>query len=105
MFESLHGLPRNQTNDEQWTYWVIQQAVGAPPIPHPIHLHGHDMYVLGTGAGQFNVDTHLSSLQFTNPPRRDVQHLPAGGWLVIAYPTDNPGAQPPISFPISLELT
>ncbi|KAJ4347053.1 laccase, multicopper oxidase, benzenediol:oxygen oxidorectuctase [Didymosphaeria variabile] len=75
-----------------WTYWVIQQAVSAPNLPHPIHLHGHDMYVLGTGSGQFDVDTHLDSLVFTNPPRRDVHHLPAGGWLVIAYPTDNPGA-------------
>jgi FtsP/CotA-like multicopper oxidase with cupredoxin domain len=74
-----------------WTYWVIQQAVGAPPIPHPIHLHGHDMYILGTGPGQFDVNTHLSSLTFTNPPRRDVHHLPGNGWLVIAYPTDNPG--------------
>lgn len=75
-----------------WTYWVIQQAVGAPGLPHPIHLHGHDMYVLGTGAGQFDVDAHLDDLEFTNPPRRDVHHLPANGWLVIAYPTDNPGA-------------
>lgn len=50
------------------------------------------MYILGTGAGQFSVGTHLSQLKFTNPPRRDVAFLPGGGWLVIAYPTDNPGA-------------
>lgn len=75
-----------------WTYWVIQQAVGAPPLPHPIHLHGHDMFVLGTGSGQFDVNTHLDSLKFTNPVRRDVAHLPGNGWLVIAYPSDNPGA-------------
>ena len=31
-------------------------------------------------------------LNFTNPPRRDVAQLPGGGWLVIAYQTDNPGA-------------
>jgi hypothetical protein len=77
-----------------WTYWVIQQAPGAPPIAHPIHLHGHDMYVLGTGAGQFASDdvANIATLKFTNPPRRDVAFLPGGGWLVIAYPTDNPGA-------------
>lgn len=77
----------------KWTYWIIQQGAGQPfTLPHPIHLHGHDMYILGTGAGQFNVDQHLDSLEFTNPTRRDVFHLPTAGWLVIAYPTDNPGA-------------
>ncbi|KAF1963258.1 laccase precursor [Byssothecium circinans] len=78
-----------------WTYWVIQQILdvpAAPPIPHPIHLHGHDMFILGSGTGKFDVDQHFNQLTFTNPPRRDVHHLPASGWLVIAYPTDNPGA-------------
>ncbi|KAF2743840.1 multicopper oxidase [Sporormia fimetaria CBS 119925] len=75
-----------------WTYWVIQQAANAPGIAHPIHLHGHDSYILGTGTGTFSVAAHMSQLKFTNPPRRDVAYLPGGGWLVIAYPTDNPGA-------------
>lgn len=79
-----------------WTYWVIQQIIDgnnpAPPIPHPIHLHGHDMFVLGTGSGKFDVTQHFSQLTFTNPPRRDVHHIPPRGWMVIAYPTDNPGA-------------
>ncbi|KAF2005811.1 multicopper oxidase [Amniculicola lignicola CBS 123094] len=74
-----------------WTYWVIQQAAGAPPIAHPIHLHGHDAFVLGSGAGTFSA-TNIPSLKFTNPTRRDVAMIPGGGWLVIAYPTDNPGA-------------
>ncbi|KAF2727245.1 laccase precursor [Polyplosphaeria fusca] len=74
-----------------WTYWVIQQAAGAPPIAHPIHLHGHDSYVLGTGSGTFSA-ANIPQLTFTNPPRRDVIFLPGGGWLVIAFPTDNPGA-------------
>ncbi|KAF1940719.1 laccase precursor [Clathrospora elynae] len=80
------------TSASTWTYWVIQQAANAPPIAHPIHLHGHDSYILGTGDGQFNAATNFASLRFTNPPRRDVTMLKGGGWLVIAYPTDNPGA-------------
>jgi len=79
------------TSSSTWTYWVIQQAAGAPPIAHPIHLHGHDSYVLGSGTGTFSVAANLAQLRFTNPPRRDVVQLPGGGWLVIAYPTDNPG--------------
>lgn len=54
-----------------------------------MHVHGHDFYVLGTGAGVFG-DT--STLKFNNPPRRDVAMLPADGWLVLAFETNNPGA-------------
>jgi FtsP/CotA-like multicopper oxidase with cupredoxin domain len=65
--------------------------------------HGHDFYLLGTGLGTWD-NSFASTLQYTNPPRRDVAMLPApaapagggppssGGWLVIAFLTDNPGA-------------
>ncbi|EUC33606.1 multicopper oxidase [Bipolaris zeicola 26-R-13] len=90
--QSYNVVQVPSTSASTWTYWVIQQAVGAPPIAHPIHLHGHDSYVLGAGDGQFSSATHFSQLRFTNPPRRDVVQLKGGGWLVLAYPTDNPGA-------------
>jgi FtsP/CotA-like multicopper oxidase with cupredoxin domain len=79
------------TSASTWTYWIVQQATGAPPIAHPIHLHGHDAYILGQGTGQFSVANNFNQLIFNNPPRRDVAELPGGGWLVLAYPTDNPG--------------
>jgi len=48
--------------------------------------------VLGTGdTGKFNAATDTASLNFVNPTRRDVAMLP-GGWLAIAFQTDNPGA-------------
>lgn len=73
-----------------WSYWVIQAIpTRAPPVPHPIHLHGHDFYVLGAGSGIFN---NSQTLKYKNPPRRDVAMLPASGYLVIAFITDNPGA-------------
>lgn len=79
----------NEAN--QWFYWIIQTGLNQPiNLPHPIHLHGHDFYVLGAGAGQWNGD--LSGLKFVNPIRRDTATLPAGGWLVVAFPSDNPGA-------------
>ena len=60
-------------------------------VPHPIHLHGHDFYVLGTGVGDFStVDS--TKLDYYNPPRRDTAMLPANGWLVVAFKTHNPGA-------------
>ena len=76
-----------------WSYWIIQETQGGPvQIAHPMHLHGHDFYVLGRGTGMFNKDTDTPNLTFQNPTRRDTEMLPAGGWLVLAFPTDNPGA-------------
>lgn len=89
---SYNVIELSSTSATTWTFWVIQQAAGAPPIAHPIHLHGHDAFVLGQGTGTFSVAANFNQLRFTNPPRRDVMQLPGGGWLVIAFPTDNPGA-------------
>ncbi|GME46776.1 Laccase-1 precursor [Neofusicoccum parvum] len=76
---------------DQWYYFVLQTAQGSPVnLPHPIHLHGHDFYVLGAGPGLW--DGNIDSLQFDNPPRRDTAMLPAGGYLILAFPADNPGA-------------
>ncbi|KAK3385304.1 laccase 3 [Podospora didyma] len=58
---------------------------------HPIHMHGHDFWIVGQDAVPFDAATFKPNLK--NPPRRDVALLPAnGGYLVIAFKTDNPGA-------------
>ncbi|KAJ9654059.1 laccase, multicopper oxidase, benzenediol:oxygen oxidorectuctase [Neophaeococcomyces mojaviensis] len=73
-----------------WSFWVIQAVPNlAPAQPHPIHLHGHDFYVLGAGTGTYD---NSQTLNYGNPPRRDVAMLPANGYLVLAFITDNPGA-------------
>ncbi|EKD18347.1 uncharacterized protein L3040_006778 [Drepanopeziza brunnea f. sp. 'multigermtubi'] len=85
-----------------YTFWVVQNSGFAP---HPIHLHGHDMYVLGVSTpadlpapvngtqspAYFNA-SNIDALNFESPTRRDVVMLPAYGWLVVAFETDNPGA-------------
>lgn len=71
---------------DEWVYFVIETTQA---IPHPIHLHGHDFFILAQGAGTYSSSTTLT---LTNPPRRDVAMLPASGYLVIAFQTDNPGA-------------
>lgn len=78
------------SNVVQWQYWVIQQDNAAPPVPHPIHLHGHDFYVLGQKENAvWNGD--ISTLTMNNPIRRDTATLPALGYLVLAFESDNPG--------------
>jgi len=70
---------------DQWVYIIIESPI---PLPHPIHLHGHDFHILGSGPGVYANQT----LNMKNPPRRDVASLPSGGYLVLAFLTDNPGA-------------
>lgn len=69
-----------------WTYLVIETTLG---VPHPIHLHGHDFSVLAQGSGTYSSSVFLN---LENPPRRDTAMLPASGYLVLAFETDNPGA-------------
>jgi FtsP/CotA-like multicopper oxidase with cupredoxin domain len=59
--------------------------------PHPMHLHGHDMYVLHAGPGQWD---GVSITNPENPQRRDTQNLAPFGHIVIQYDADNPGTWP-----------
>ncbi|USP73626.1 hypothetical protein yc1106_00900 [Curvularia clavata] len=70
----------------EWVYIVIETTLA---VPHPIHLHGHDFFVLAQGSGSYSSDI---TLKLDNPPRRDTAMLPASGYLVLAFETDNPGA-------------
>jgi hypothetical protein len=58
-------------------------------ITHPIHLHGHDFWILAQKSGPWDGTTN--GFMMTNPPRRDTAVLPALGHLAIAFRLDNPG--------------
>ncbi|EXJ76295.1 uncharacterized protein A1O5_00803 [Cladophialophora psammophila CBS 110553] len=80
---------------DQWVYFVIQNQFYAA---HPMHLHGHDMAILGQGHDEWNPSL-ISTLNFENPPRRDTALVVGnvakdpnvGGYLVLGFKTDNPG--------------
>ncbi|KAH9889738.1 multicopper oxidase [Xylariomycetidae sp. FL2044] len=74
------------TEAGQWVYLAIETDL---TIPHPIHLHGHDFWVLAQAQGTYSSDV---TLNLDNPPRRDTAMLPSSGYLVIAFEADNPGA-------------
>ena len=74
----------------EWVYVIIESPI---PLPHPIHLHGHDFFILAQGTGAYPAGLALNTV---NPPRRDVAVMPwngrnLGGYLVVAFKTDNPG--------------
>ncbi|EPS43758.1 hypothetical protein H072_2248 [Dactylellina haptotyla CBS 200.50] len=58
-------------------------------VMHPIHIHGHDFVVLAQGPGNF--DEKNIPEKVSNPVRRDVATMPGDGFLIIAFPVDNPG--------------
>ncbi|CAG7948550.1 unnamed protein product [Penicillium nalgiovense] len=68
----------------EWVYLMINTSF---PVSHPIHLHGHDFFVLAQGSNPWN-----GSVVTNNPPRRDTAMLNGNGFLLIAFETDNPGA-------------
>lgn len=70
-----------------WAVIALQNSATIA-VNHPIHLHGHDFLTLAQGTGTYTAATPLN---LVNPPRRDVMHLPVRGYLVIAFPLDNPG--------------
>ncbi|KAL9075600.1 MAG: hypothetical protein Q9157_003956 [Trypethelium eluteriae] len=87
--DDMNVFEVGETN--KWSFWIIQSVQSDPvEVPHPIHLHGHDFYILGSGPGVWNGDS--SGLKFVNPPRRDTALLPGKGYLILGFPADNPGA-------------
>jgi len=79
---TIQGTPDGKT----FAYWVIQNNT---PVPHPMHLHGHDFLLLAQGNGTY-VDG-VTTLGLRNPTRRDTASVAAGGFIVIAFAVDNPG--------------
>lgn len=75
-----------------WVY-VVFNDVSERNRSHPMHLHGHDYLLLGTGDGRFDPATSPPPLlRLDNPPRRDTASWPARGWMALALRADNPGA-------------
>ncbi|KAI9675041.1 MAG: hypothetical protein M1817_001447 [Caeruleum heppii] len=89
---TTHHLPSNATVDIVME--IAEESMDM--MGHPMHLHGHKFWVLGSGSGRFQhasvAEAPSSVINLKNPPYRDTTELPASGWTVIRYVTDNPGA-------------
>ena len=58
---------------------------------HPLHLHGYKFFVLGNGHGYPPADL-ISTVDLSNPLRRDTASVEGYGWVHLRLVADNPGA-------------
>ncbi|OMP02338.1 Multicopper oxidase, type 1 [Corchorus olitorius] len=58
---------------------------------HPMHLHGYEFYVIGSGFGNFDPRNDPAKFNLVDPPRRNTIGTPPGGWVAIRFKADNPG--------------
>lgn len=76
-------IPRNQVID----LLVTNFDDGS----HPFHLHGHRFWIMATSDQQYFDWSSYSSINTTNPIRRDTLTIDAYGWALIRFRSDNPG--------------
>jgi laccase len=58
---------------------------------HPIHVHGHNFFIVGSGFGNFNKAKDPKRYNLVDPPERNTVAVPSGGWAAIRIKADNPG--------------
>ncbi|CAH9109664.1 unnamed protein product [Cuscuta europaea] len=86
---SYYKLKFNSTVDV-----ILQNAnvlSGQVSETHPWHLHGHDFWVLGYGAGKYNHSTDQHKLNLVNPIMKYTAPLHGYGWTALRFKADNPG--------------
>ncbi|KQJ87547.1 laccase-15 [Brachypodium distachyon] len=70
---------------------VFQSTTLLQSDSNPMHLHGHDIFVLAQGFGNYNAQRDTGKYNLVDPPVRNTVLVPAMGWAVIRFVTNNPG--------------
>ncbi|KDP35659.1 hypothetical protein JCGZ_09097 [Jatropha curcas] len=58
---------------------------------HPLHLHGYNFYVIGSGFGNFDPNNDPAKFNVVDPVERNTIGVPSGGWVAFQFLADNPG--------------
>lgn len=58
---------------------------------HPMHLHGHTFYVVGSGHGNFDPELHPKTYNLIDPPEQSTVSVPKAGWATVRFRARNPG--------------
>ncbi|KAK1321096.1 Laccase-1 [Acorus calamus] len=71
--------------------FVLQDTSLVNAENHPIHVHGHNFFVVGRGFGNFEEGRDRAGFNLVDPPERNTVAVPSGGWAAIRFKADNPG--------------
>ncbi|BAT84173.1 hypothetical protein LR48_Vigan03g098700 [Vigna angularis] len=82
----VYRLPFNST-----VQVVLQDTGVIAPESHPIHLHGFNFFVVGSGVGNYDPKTDASNFNLVDPVERNTIGVPTGGWVAFRFRADNPG--------------
>ncbi|PKA59114.1 Laccase-1 [Apostasia shenzhenica] len=58
---------------------------------HPMHLHGNNFFVVGSGIGNYDRRRDSRAYNLEDPPERNTVAVPRGGWAAIRFTANNPG--------------
>ncbi|KAM0837165.1 hypothetical protein ACQ4PT_061841 [Festuca glaucescens] len=58
---------------------------------NPMHLHGHDFFILGQGLGRYDMVKDVQAYNLVDPPARNTALVPIYGWMAIRFVANNPG--------------
>lgn len=70
---------------------VLQDTGVIAPESHPVHLHGFNFFVVGSGVGNYDPKTDPKNFNLVDPVERNTIGVPTGGWIAIRFRADNPG--------------
>lgn len=70
---------------------VLQDTSFLNQENHPIHVHGHNFFIVGRGFGNFNEAKDPDKYNLVDPPERNTVAVPSGGWAAVRIKADNPG--------------
>ncbi|KAL6606244.1 hypothetical protein ACP70R_041897 [Stipagrostis hirtigluma subsp. patula] len=70
---------------------VFQSTAVMKSDSNPMHLHGHDMFVLAQGVGNYDAARDVARYNLVDPPLRNTVQVPRVGWVAVRFVADNPG--------------
>ncbi|XP_048548225.1 laccase-15-like [Triticum urartu] len=74
---------------------TVEIVFRCPPVMYsysnPMHLHGHDFFVLAQGHGKYDAQKDVQTYNLVDPPVRNTILVPVVGWTAIRFVASNPG--------------
>ncbi|OEL31946.1 Laccase-15 [Dichanthelium oligosanthes] len=70
---------------------VFQNTAVMQTDYNPMHLHGHNMFVVAQGLGNYDAARDVAQYNLVNPPVRNTVLVPSLGWAAVRFVANNPG--------------